>query len=471
MADRTNETIGGATVAATGTLAALEPIEAAGAGLILAFADQGRRGPERLLLPTDGITLGRGVNAFAGGALLDDRLSRRHAEVVPDGKGGWIVRDLGSRNGTFVRDRKVGDEGAHLSQGDVLRLGNTLLVFRSLATDAAQPDQVLPGLVGSSDAMARVGGTVRAVAPHASSVLITGATGTGKEVVARAIHALSGRRGSFVAMNCGAVAEGLLASELFGHRKGAFTGASEARPGLFRSADGGTLFLDEVGEMPAELQVQLLRVLESRTVKPVGGSKEHPVDVRVLAATHRDLLAEVRAGRFRSDLFARLHQWPVSLPTLRDRPEDVPLLVRHLAARNDAAHVELDADLVEALMLHPWPLNVRGLLNVVTVALIGRGDGPLAFTPEVRQLLDADRALVAQEPAPEPPALTDPSGLGQTQPLLRRVAPPPEPEALREALTASSGSVAAAARQLGCSRQQVYRLLDQMGWTLDEFRS
>jgi DNA-binding NtrC family response regulator len=211
------------------------------------------------------------------------------------------------------------------------------------------------------------------------------------------------------------------------------------------------------------------------------------VDVRVLAATNRDLVAEVKGGRFRSDLFARLFQWPVHLPALRERREDIPLLMRHLLKRKKAAHLSLSTDLAEALMLHPWPFNVRGLVNVLSVATIAACDGELGLVPEVEALLAAERALAApiQDRAPlEHPMLMDSGAsrpgqaevmgpdrtLESTQPFLRKIAPPPSPEALSEALTDTKGSVAAAARSLGCSRQQVYRALEQAGWTLEQFR-
>jgi two-component system, NtrC family, response regulator AtoC len=219
------------------------------------------------------------------------------------------------------------------------------------------------------------------VAAFPSTVLITGESGTGKEAIARGVHTASPRTdGPFVAVNCGAIPENLLESELFGHEKGAFTGADRAREGLVREADGGTLFLDEIGELPIQLQVKLLRVLQERRVRRVGGSIEQPVDVRVLAATSRDLIEEVRGGRFREDLYYRINVVHLHLPPLRARTQDIPPLVEHFVQR----HAErlgirpgpVGSDLLAALAAYSWPGNVRELENVVERALILSGGTP-----------------------------------------------------------------------------------------------
>jgi two-component system response regulator AtoC len=233
-------------------------------------------------------------------------------------------------------------------------------------------------VVGSSTAMREVLDLAARVAPYPSTVLVTGESGTGKEAVARSVHRASPRReGPFVAVNCGAIPENLLESELFGHEKGAFTGADRARDGLFAEANGGTLFLDEIGELPLPLQVKLLRVLQERRVRRVGGGAEHPVDVRVLAATARDLGEEVQGGRFRDDLYYRVNVVQIHLPPLRARPEDVPLLADHFlrrhAARLGIAYRELPAELVPVLAAYAWPGNVRELENVIERALVLSG--------------------------------------------------------------------------------------------------
>lgn len=234
------------------------------------------------------------------------------------------------------------------------------------------------GVIGSSAPLREVLDLARRVAAYPSTVLITGESGTGKEAIARAVHRSSPRaEGSFVAVNCGAIPENLLESELFGHEKGAFTGADRAREGLFVQADGGTLFLDEIGELPMLLQVKLLRAVQERTVRPVGGSAEQPVDVRLVAATARDLVEEVRAGRFRDDLFYRINVVRLHLPPLRARTEDIPLLAAHFAS----AHAErfgiseptIERDVLPVLAKYPWPGNVRELENVMERALVLSG--------------------------------------------------------------------------------------------------
>ncbi len=475
-ADSAGSTIVDGAIGAS-TLAGLDSVHAGGPVLALAWTEGGR-GPEFVPLPPDGLRLGRGTELF-GEPVTDGRMSRRHAEIVRDRRQDrWVLRDLGSSNGTYVQGKRI-ESAAVLLPGDVVRLGGTFFVFVELAGDPTGPEPPPAlGLVGESEGMLAVRRTIARVAPHDSSVLINGETGTGKEVVARAIHAASGRSGDFIAINCGAVSGGVLESELFGHVKGAFTGAQQARKGLFRAADGGTLFLDELGEMPSELQVKLLRVLESNVVRPVGGTKEEKVDVRVLAATNRDLVADVRAKRFRSDLFARLHQWPIQLPPLRERREDIPLVSRALLQRKGCT-APLAPDLVETLMLHPWPLNVRGLANVLSVALIGaEPNESLDVTPEVTRLLEAESALL--RPASDraisavlssgPVTLPDPMDLGATRPMIKQVAVLPEPDVLAAALREKKGSVAATARALGCSRQQLYRLIESLGWDLDDYR-
>jgi two-component system response regulator AtoC len=234
------------------------------------------------------------------------------------------------------------------------------------------------GVVGDSGAMREVQSLASRVAPYPSTVLLTGESGTGKEAIARAIHRASPRRDrAFVAVNCGAIPDNLLESELFGHEKGAFTGADRAREGLFEEAEGGTLFLDEIGELTSPLQVKLLRVLQERVIRRLGGSGERPVDVRVLAATSRDLVDEVKGGRFRDDLFYRINVVQIHLPPLRARPEDIPPLAAHFLGRH-AERLGIDGQPIPAALLpvlasYSWPGNVRELENVVERALILSG--------------------------------------------------------------------------------------------------
>jgi len=228
-------------------------------------------------------------------------------------------------------------------------------------------------MVGASDAMAGVFSLVNKVADTEATILITGESGTGKELVARAIHEQSSRRGSrFIAINCAAIPRDLLESELFGHIKGAFTGAIKDQQGKFQQADGGTIFLDEVCDLPLEMQPKLLRVLQEKEILPVGSGRVQKIDVRIVAATNLDIDELVTAGRFREDLYYRLSVIPIHLPPLRQRPEDIPLLLRHFAARVGCPHVVFAKETLKALSAYPWPGNVRELENLVTRMMILR---------------------------------------------------------------------------------------------------
>lgn len=246
------------------------------------------------------------------------------------------------------------------------------------------------GIVGNSERMRELCQLAERVAPTQSTVLIEGETGVGKELVASAIHDASGRKGAFVPLNCGTISADLLESELFGHAKGAFTGAQHSREGLFVYADGGTIFLDEIGEMPLPMQTKLLRVLEQRAVRPIGLEKEVPVDVRVVAATHRNLLEQVRAGAFRQDLYYRLNVMPLRVPALRERPEDIPLLaeffMQRLSNEMSLPVVPLHHADIVYLQSYPWPGNVRELKNIIERTLL-LGQLPRDFFQEESPLL------------------------------------------------------------------------------------
>jgi two-component system response regulator AtoC len=308
-------------------------------------------------------------------------------------------------------------------------------------------------IVAASPGMIEVLETIERVAEFKATVLLTGESGTGKEVLARALHAQSPRREeAFVAVNCGAIPENLLESELFGHARGAFTGADRARRGLFLEADGGSLFLDEVGELPLALQVKLLRVLQEEEVRPLGESKSRRVDVRVIAATARDLEAEVSAGRFREDLFYRLNVMRVHVPALRERRQDVPLLVDHFLehfrrALGRPVRAVAD-DALARLVAHPWPGNVRELENVIERAVI---------------LARGDRVTLQELPTnvvhPDPGAEAAPAG----DLSLRRARRAAEIEAIRAALRATGGNRTHAARVLEISHRALLYKLKEYG--------
>jgi len=286
----------------------------------------------------------------------DTASSRVHLRLVPE-PGAVRVTDIDSRNGTFLDGRHL--RGTEVVSRGVLRFGDTVAVIAP-APDEDDGAQRAPLVGGAS--LAKCRRIVSLVAATDLPLLVTGETGTGKEVVARWAHQLSARSGTLVAVNCAALPESLLEAELFGHVKGAFTGAAQSARGLVASAAGGTLFLDEVGELPLSVQAKLLRVLEDRVVRPIGadGSAGHHVDFRVISATNADLRAAVDRGSFRADLYARLSAVEVAMPPLRERIEDLPLLVEHLLSRANAA-ASVSPDALEAIARHSWPQNVRQL--------------------------------------------------------------------------------------------------------------
>jgi Nif-specific regulatory protein len=342
----------------------------------------------------------------------------------------------------------VGLENARLHEA--LKDSKNRLEIENLNLRRALKEDVRYGLlVGRSQRMQRVIELMEKVIPTQVSVLISGETGTGKELVARAIHLHGPRKDkNFIAVNCGALPENLLESELFGYKKGAFTGANEDRVGLFEAADQGTIFLDEVGEMPGSLQVKLLRVLQDSLIRRVGDTVSRKVEIRLIAATNRDLRAEVDAGRFRQDLFYRLNVVPVELPPLRERGEDILLLAQHfveLFTKQQAKAIRgLTSDARELLLRYPWPGNVRELENAMARAVA---------------LADDNAALE--------PALF---GLGATvarrwdgQHTLRETLDAVEAETIREALRQCESNVSRAARALGVSRQHLHNRMNFHG--------
>ena len=348
------------------------------------------------------VTVGR---SQAAQLTLDDReVSALHCELVA-GRNGVVLRDLGSTNGTTIGG--LGVREVVLSVPATIRLGRSELSFepasgRTLETSA---DAVtgFGELVGASARMARLYEVLRQVAPTELGVLITGETGTGKELVARAIHAHSPRKaGPFVVIDCGALPASLAEATLFGHERGAFTGAVAKSEGAFQAAHGGTVFLDELGELPDEVQPKLLRAVAERSVKPVGASKYVPVDVRVLAATRRDLRRAMNAQRFREDLYFRIAQTRVELPPLRERGEDIPAIVERACAAvgAEASTARVNEYIRARFASYDWPGNVRELVNVARVlAAIGEGasehilpvEGQASSEPEAIGFLDARR--------------------------------------------------------------------------------
>jgi DNA-binding NtrC family response regulator len=364
---------------------------AKGKGSARSQSSQTAAGPQLEIGP-EAIVVGRNE---ACDLVLDDRkVSAVHAELVATERG-VRVRDLGSRNGSFISDTRVGE--VYLTKGTFLTCGDTMLEFAPSGPEQVEvPDvQGFGPLVGSSAGMRAVFERLKKAAPTDLTVLITGETGTGKELVAQAIHQASVRANKpFVVVDCGSIPPSLAESALFGHERGSFTGAVDKRVSPFAEADGGTIFLDELGELPLDVQPKLLRALAEGRVKAVGSNNYRPVNVRVIAATRRDLVREVNAGTFRSDLYFRVAQLRIELPPLRQRLEDIPAIVRRMMADlgDNNAWNRISNDSLERLMRHDWPGNVRELRNVVAVALAFSKEGPIDLSQHLAPLVTASES-------------------------------------------------------------------------------
>ena len=414
--------------------------------------DRGAAGTARIIGDPAGrglsLSLGRTSPEAVGWAFEDAQLSRRHATISGAG-GRWTVRDHGSKNGTWLNGVRV--EGTtSLEVGAVVRVGATLLLFErdTLSRPVSAPD---PELVGRSTAHLDVLDAIRTVAGTGLPVLLLGETGTGKDVTASQIHRHSGCSGAFVAVNCAAIPHNLAESLLFGHKRGAFTGATQSSPGYFAAADGGTLFLDEIGELALDTQAKLLRALESSEYIPLGATAPVRARARIIAATNVDLRAAAAHGTFRMDLYARLAAFPVHLPPLRERRADIPLLLRKFVTQAAPRwRGTIEAPLLEALLLHDWPMNIRELQMVAQrIVLLHPAAEALTVAHLPRDLLwspdgGADRDEAAED--------------------LSR-------EALAQLLTTAQGNVAEVARRLGRDRTQVYRWLKRYDLQLDDFRA
>jgi len=388
-------------------------------------------------------------------SIPDHGISRKHLAVRRQPTG-WEVADLGSKNGILVNDEDV--RIATLADGDLIEAGDTLLMFREdgggpdggtdrdLAAEATTPIAFRTVNLEFEHLVHQLTRIARTNVP----VLLRGETGTGKELVACAIHDASTRRGPFVPINCGALARNLIESELFGHKRGAFSGAHADRDGLVRGAHGGTLFLDEIAELPEESQVALLRVLQEGEVRPVGAGDAVKVDIRVVAATHQDLPARIASGRFRQDLYARLAGFELELPALRDRREDLGTLIAAILPRVAPApeRVTLHRAAARALLRYAWPLNIRELEQALRTAVA------LTETGEIRleHLSETIRTYT-------PPSLT---GMPPEERVLR--------ERLLELLREHDGNVSAVGRAMDRGRVQVQRWCQRLQIEPSQFR-
>jgi DNA-binding NtrC family response regulator len=407
-------------------------------------------------------------HAYRGGgstllnlSLPDHKVSSRHARLLRSAQG-WRLRDCGSTNGTFVNGVPVTDQ--LLSDGDVIEVGRTMLRIRlSLATPEGTPPIAqseageLTGLCTLLPALGAELALVRRVACSSVPVLLLGETGTGKEVVARAIHATSGRPGEFVAVNCAALPATLVESLLFGHVKGAFSGAAREEVGFVRRAHGGTLFLDEIGDLPPAAQAVLLRVLQESEVVAVGSTRPISVDLRVIAATHQPVEVMAEHGGFRRDLLARLQGFTHRLWALADRGEDIGLLVAELLPRfaGERAHeVRLSPGAARALVRYQWPLNVRELVQVLSLAhTLANG-----LQIEASHLPSALTTVAHRAPTPgEAPDSLSPEQIAVRLELIAH-------------LERSAGNVAAVARQMNKAPMQIYRWMHRLGIDPRAFR-
>jgi transcriptional regulator with PAS, ATPase and Fis domain len=384
--------------------------------------------------------------------LPSDQVSRVHAEITREGQG-YLLRDRKSMNGVFVHGARVG--AAPLVEGTVFRIGDVLGVVVALPdgqgdsdgdADADAFDTVIPGYF-AGPVLARRLRPLRKVARTDLPVVLQGQTGTGKEGLASAVHTWSGRTGQFVAVNCAALPESLAEGELFGYRRGAFTGADQASRGHFRASHGGTLFLDEVLELPLALQAKLLRVLEQREVVPLGQSVAEPVDLRIVVAAQVPLRAAVADGKLRGDLYARLEGLTVELPPLRERVEEIPFLFSRILEKRagKAAPPAIDVGLAERLCLYDWPFNVRELDLVARQLLALHGDEPL-----LRRSHLPERLLANLTPPERPAAPRQARQPGDT----------PDIDQVVMLLRANQGNVKQTAAALGISRPKLYRLME-----------
>ena len=397
------------------------------------------------------VQLGRGNERHAEQAgtelavrVADKWMSSKHARIEPS-FGRWMLVDTESKNGSIVDGHTT--KRAVLTDGSIIELGHTLFIFfeRMPIVDGAPaileltPVHGVPGLASLDPSWHHELDRIRQIAASEIPMLVEGESGSGKEVVARAIHQISGRKGEFVAVNCGAIAENLVESELFGYKKGAFSGAQGDHPGLVRSADGGTLFLDEIGDLPASSQAALLRVLQEREVMPVGGTRAVPIDLRVVAATHRDLDDMVADQAFRHDLFARLAGFRIQVPPLNERRADLGVLIGALHTRIfPSDHPGFEIDAARLLLRYPWPLNIRELEQALATAQVLAGAAPV----RAEHLPDTVRSG-------RPPGAPRPVVLSEIDQRVR--------DQVVTALREHQGNVSAVARALDKDRKQIQR--------------
>ncbi len=453
------------------------------AGLVLLYSQDYEHLQPAYPMTTPDLFIGRDPSCAI--CLPERAVSRRHASLqCRDGV--WVLRDLGGSNGTVVDGMFVSE--VELEDLSEIRVGDAIFKFVESGAEQYVPYRIDGAMIGGAKRRTdrltelvggmqvdRAGAQIERIAPAELSVIVQGESGTGKEVVARELHRLSGRRGPLVAINCAAIPPNLIESELFGYKRGAFSGADRDKLGQIAAAHGGTLLLDEIGDMPLEAQAKLLRVIQSREVYPVGATSAQRVDVRFVCATNRDLARMVQQGRFRGDLLARLNEFNIELPPLRERKEDIHLLTRALLARHGAGNLRPSFAFMLALVHYDWPYNVRELESCLKRAAAVT-DNPVL---EPRTLPDAVRENMQtygqRPPADSAPPASPPSPSSWPQapgqpPARPRRSPPPSEEELRRLLTVHRGNVAAVGRELGKERMQIHRWMQRYGIVVDDFR-
>lgn len=441
------------------------------AGLVLLYAPSFEQFAPAYLLSDADLIIGR--DPASDICVPEAAVSRQHARVRY-AEGHWTLRDLGGRNGTLVDGAFI--EEVALEPLHEIRIGDAIFKYVEAGAesyvgsriDGAQLDERGSPRPAKGKPRALVGGyqidhlvsLVDRVAPSEISVVILGESGTGKEVLARHLHQVSGRRGAFQAINCAAIPPNLLESELFGYKRGAFTGADRDKPGLFRAADQGTVFLDEIGDLPLEAQAKLLRVLQSREVLPVGATVAERVDVRIVCATHRDLPKLQRQGQFRGDLYARLNEYSVTLPPLRERKEDIFMLCRALLARHGRPQMGMSVAFMTGLLHYDFPFNVRELESLIKRA-IALCDGAVLDAPHLPDTITQLMQSYGKR---------QPASAHAAQPAIARQSVVPTEDQLRERLSFHRGNVAAVGREFGKERMQVHRWMKRYGITAEDFR-
>jgi DNA-binding NtrC family response regulator len=427
--------------------------------LVLVVVTGKARG-QRLAVRNDRVRIGKATDNDL--VLPDDTVSRHHCELSRS-ESGILVKDLDSTNHTRVGPTQIRE--ATVEPGSTITVGDVELILRTEPNRA----HILPSessefgeALGPSLAMRTLFGVLEHIAPTDASVLLEGETGTGKDVLARSIHQKSRRASEpFVVVDCGAISYNLIESELFGHERGAFTGAVATRQGAFETAGGGTIFLDEVGELPLDVQPKLLRVLESQEFRRVGGNKTLRANARIVAATKRNLKDEVERGKFREDLYFRLAVVPIHVPALRQRRDDIPMLVEHFleaAKERDprAADVRLEKETVAALAAHDWPGNVRELRNVLDRAYY------VATASGTKDLRLVDLPVGAPSKSPGPAAFAFEAGESYRD-LKSRYETEFEKRFVAWLLERHAGNISAAAREASMDRKHLYDLARKHG--------